>query len=439
MSPQPKLARPAPQPPAKPSLVPPPRARRSYTGIWILAAVLVLAAAAFLLYRSRSQTADAASVAGVRTIKVTIGAASPVLRVTGSTSARVYSSISAPVMMGPDAGRGLLLQSIARSGSMVKAGEVIAQIDAQAIKDHADDVQALVLQAEDTIKRRRADQSIELENGRQSIRAAKGVWDKAKLDYSARDIRTDVDREILKLDMDEAEATYNNLVTALAITEKKFLSQMRLLQSQKEQQVRHHNRHVKDAENFTIHAPISGLLVRNTIFRGGDFAQVQEGDQLSPGQPFAKVVDIRTMQLESSVNQSESQTVRIGQTAKVHLDAFPQLEFTGKVVSIGALGVSSGTSAYWVRKVPLQIVIEGSDPQLIPDLSASADLQLGTPQKGMLVPLEALGTSPNGVTVEVRQNGQWREAVVNVGSRTNTMAVVTSGLQAGDEIGIAHP
>jgi multidrug efflux pump subunit AcrA (membrane-fusion protein) len=342
-------------------------------------------------------------------------------------------------MMGPDAGRGLLLRYIAKSGSPVKAGEVIARIDDQAIRDHADDVQAMVQQADDTIKRRRADQSIELENWRQSILAAKAVWDKAKLDYSARDIRTEIDREILKLDMDEAEAGYRNLVTGLEITQKKFLSQMALLQSQKERQVRHHNRHVRDAENFTIHAPIDGLLVLNTIYRGGDFAQVQEGDQLSPGQPFAKVVDIRTMQLESSVNQSESQAVRIGQTARVHLDAFPQLEFTGKVLSIGALGVSSGTSAYWVRRVPLQILIQGSDPQLIPDLSASADLQLHTPQPGVLVPLEALGFSPEGPTVEIRQGAGWKAIPVNVASRTNTTAVVTSGLRAGDEIAVAHP
>jgi HlyD family secretion protein len=407
-------------------------------GLWILLVILIAGAAA-ILYRAHASSVRAASAVGVRTIRVASGSASPVLRVTGSTSARVYSSINAPVMMGPDAGRGLLLQSIAKSGSLVKAGEVIAQIDSQAIKDHADDVQALIEQADDTIKRRRADQSIELENLRQSIRSAKGVWDKAKLDYSARDIRTEVDREILKLDMDEAEATHNNLVTALAITQKKFVSQMTLLQSQKESQVRHHNRHVRDVKNFNIHAPISGLLVLNTIFRGGDFAQVQEGDQLSPGQPFAKVVDIRTMQLDSSVNQSESQTVRIGQTAKVHLDAFPQLEFTGKVSSIGALGVSSGTSSYWVRKVLLQIVIEGSDPQLIPDLSASADLQLGSSQTGVLVPLEALVVSANGTTVEVRDRGSWREVGVHVGSRTNTMAVVTSGLHPGDEIGVAHP
>ncbi len=437
MSPQPKRAPVAPV--EELQLVATPRPGRSLTGLSIALTMLILAGGAYVLYRSRAQSSRTAVTASVRTIKVSRGAAAPVLRVTGSTSARIYASINAPVMMGPDSGRGLLLQSLAKSGSMLKTGDLIAQLDTQAINDHADDVLALVQQADDAIKRRRADQTIELENWRQSILSAKAVWDKAKLDYAARAIRTDIDQEILKLNVDEAVATYNNAVTGLEITRKKFVSQIALLESQKEEQVRHHNRHVRDSQNFTLHAPISGLLVLNTIFRGGDFGQVQEGDQLSPGQPFAKVVDIRTMEVDSSVNQSESQAVRIGQAAKIHLDAFPQLEFTGKVISIGALGVSSGSSSYWVRTVPLKIAIDGSNPQLIPDLSASADLQLGPPHSGVLVPLEALGTSPNGSTVEVRNGAGWKEVPVNISSRTNTMAVVTSGVSPGDEIAIAHP
>jgi HlyD family secretion protein len=439
MSPKPQIAAPEPQLSPKPTLVERPRPKRRLTGLWIALALVVVGATAIYFYRSHSQAARASAPSALRTVKVAGGSASPTLRLTGTTTARVYASIIAPLMRGPDAGRGLLLQTVVKSGAQVKAGEVIAQIDTQAIKDHADDVQALIEQADDTIKRRRADQSIELENWRQSIVAAKAVWDKAKIDYSARDIRTDVDREILKLDMDEAEASYKNLITGLEITQKKFVSQIVLLQSQKEQQVRHHARHMHDVESFTIHAPINGLLVLNTIYRGGDFGQVQEGDQLSPGQPFAKVVDIRTMQLDSSVNQSESQQARIGQTARIHLDAFPQLEFNGKITSIGALGVSSGSSAYWVRRVPVQIVIEGSDPQLIPDLSASADLQLHAPQQGVLVPLEALAMSPHGATVELREGAGWREVLVGVASRTNTTAIVTSGLHAGDEIAAAHP
>jgi multidrug efflux pump subunit AcrA (membrane-fusion protein) len=92
-----------------------------------------------------------------------------------------------------------------------------------------------------------------------------------------------------------------------------------------------------------------------------------------------------------------------------------------------------------VRKVPIQILIAGSHSQLIPDLSASADLQLRTPQKGVLVPLEALATSPNGSTVELRFGTSWKEIPVGVASRTNTTAIVTSGLNPGDEIAIAAP
>jgi HlyD family secretion protein len=145
------------------------------------------------------------------------------------------------------------------------------------------------------------------------------------------------------------------------------------------------------------------------------------------------------MQLDSSVNQAESQAVRLGQTAMIHLDAFPGLEFTGKIVSIGALGVSGGPSAYWVRKVPLRIAITGSDPQLIPDLSASADLQLAQPLPGVLVPIEALGRTSAGTTVEIRDGAGWKEIPVSVASRTNTMAVVTSGLNPGDEIAVSRP
>ena len=439
MSAKPQIVGPVPEPAGRPTLVECPRPKRRFTALWVVLALIVVAGAAFYVYRGRAQAARAAAPASVKTVRVANGSAGPTLRLTGTTSARVYASVIAPLMRGPDAGRGLLLRTVVKSGAQVKAGDVIAQIDTQAIKDHADDVQAMVQQADDAIKRRRADQSIELENWRQSIVAAKAIWDKAKLDYAARDIRTDVDRQILKLDMDEAEANYKNLLTGLELTQKKFASQLVLLESQKEQQVRHHARHVHDVQSFTIHAPINGLLVLNTIYRGGDYGQVQEGDQLSPGQPFAKVVDIRTMQLDSSVNQSESQQVRIGQTARIHLDAFPQLEFNGKIASIGALGVSGGSSAYWVRRVPLQVVVEGSDPQLIPDLSASADLQIRAPQQGVLVPLEALALSPNGPTVEVREGTGWKEVPVDVASRTNTLAVVTSGLHAGDEVAVAHP
>src|SRR5690242_19212658 len=121
MHPQPKLAPVASA--VKPELVAKPRPKRSFAGIFVVLTIVALAAASYYFYQSRSKATQQSATAGVRTIKVSSGSASPLLRVTGSTSARIYSSINAPVMMGPDAGRGLLLKSIAKSGVMVRAGE----------------------------------------------------------------------------------------------------------------------------------------------------------------------------------------------------------------------------------------------------------------------------------------------------------------------------
>src|SRR5205085_2595355 len=65
-------------------------------------------------------------------------------------------------------------------------------------------------------------------------------------------------------------------------------------------------RNENDLKRFTILAPIDGLPVMQSIFRGGEMVQVSEGDQVNPGQPIMKIINQRTMQLEGNVNQSES-------------------------------------------------------------------------------------------------------------------------------------
>src|SRR5690348_3663702 len=98
MSPEPKLAPVAPAPGPKPQLVEKPRPKRSYVGVWIVLVLVLICGAGWLLYqKSANEPARNAASTGVRTMKVADGAAGPALRVTGSTSARVYSSINAPV------------------------------------------------------------------------------------------------------------------------------------------------------------------------------------------------------------------------------------------------------------------------------------------------------------------------------------------------------
>ena len=72
-----------------------------------------------------------------------------------------------------------------------------------------------------------------------------------------------------------------------------------------------------------VHAPMDGIVVLQTIYRGGDMGPAQQGDQLYSGRVFMQVIDPRSMLLNASVNQVDGERIRIGMKAKVHLDAYP--------------------------------------------------------------------------------------------------------------------
>jgi len=100
---------------------------------------------------------------------------------------------------------------------------------------------------------------------------------------------------------------------------------------------------------------------------------VQEGDQVRPGMSFMQVVDPAEMEVHVQVNQEDLANLRVGQKARVHLDAYPDLAFSGKLESIDPMGKRGDYSAR-VRNFSAMFSIEGSDPRLMPDLSAAVDV-----------------------------------------------------------------
>ena len=221
---------------------------------------------------------------------------------------------------------------------MVKKGTLVAQIDAQTLQDHIDDLGDTIETADSDIRKRKAEQSIEWENLQQSLRVAKSEADKARLEYSAAEVRTDIERQLLKLNLDEAEAKYKQLQGDLKQKQIAHAADLRLLGITLERHTRHRDRHKRDLKLFSVYAPMDGLVVMSQIFRSGEMAQVQVGDRVFPGQGFMKIVNTSKMRVEGSINQTESSEIRLGQRARVRLDAFPGMELSGFVDGIGGAG-----------------------------------------------------------------------------------------------------
>jgi multidrug resistance efflux pump len=196
-----------------------------------------------------------------------------------------------------------------------------------------------------------------------------------------------------------------------------------------------------NAEKMISRAPIDGLVVMQNMFRGGEFGQIQQGDQLWPGMFFMQIVDPRSMVINATVNQVDAETVHIGQKARVHFDAYPDLVLPAHVEAVAAMSKPGMFRAQFVRDVAVRLKIDEMDKRVIPDLSVSVDLvEESESQAAAVAPLgsifhDAAGSKP---FVWVRTALGWRRRDVEIGLHNNLVAAV-KGLQPGEVVALDVP
>jgi multidrug efflux pump subunit AcrA (membrane-fusion protein) len=188
----------------------------------------------------------------------------------------------------------------------------------------------------------------------------------------------------------------------------------------------------KNTGRLEIRAPIDGVVVLNSIWKGGQFGEVQEGDEVRAGVPFMQIVNPGAMQVRSRVNQADVSLLRVGQSVHVGLDAYPDLSFTGKVDRIAAIGVTSGLSDK-VRSFNVLFSISGYDSRLMPDLSASLDVELQRIPNALLIPRASIGRAEKEDYVLAGDGSAYSRKPVRVEGENDIDAAV-SGIGEGTRV-----
>ncbi len=362
--------------------------------------------------------------------------------------AKSFAPIVAPRMMGRGGEGGqMILLKLAPAGSRVKKGEVIAEFDRQFQLTHVDDHEAQVVQAEADISKRKAELAILRQASVQALRVSKAEMEKAQLDLKTAEVRSAIDAEKLKLAVEETTARYQQQAAEAPLMEQSHAAEIRSLEYKRDEQKIGLRRSERNAERLLVRAPMDGVAVMQTTFRGNQPGTVQEGDQVFPGSFFMQVIDPSAMILNAAVNQTQSQELRLGQRAEIRLDAFADQAWPGRLISLGAMaggssygGGRGGSRALFVKQIPVRFSIEGRDTRIIPDLSGSATVLVSSEKDALIAPREALEEQNGKTYVRVRRpQGGWERRTVELGLANATHVVVRSGLQAGDEVALEAP
>lgn len=424
-----------PQPGAAPAGAHPERRRSLHKLLFGVVIAAVACGAGYYAYNARQAAARKAAAAGTtRTFTAYRGDLEVRLRVTGQTTASDYANIVVPRQRGPESGAMVLLK-VAASGSFVKKGDIIAEIDPQSAKDHLDDTLDGLRDVENNVKKKKVNNELQMTNLQQTLRQAKASVDKAHLDIKAAEIRTDIDRELLKLSLDEAQAAYKEMQLDVPLSVQSQAADLRNTELTKKVEDLHVERHASDIEKYIVRAPMDGMAVLSTFNRpGGEQVTLAVGDTVRPGQQLMKIINPKKMNVDAAINQSESSQVRIGQDARIGLDAFPGSTYPARVYSMGALAVSGGRQNYYIRSIPVSIQVLNVDSRMIPDLSASADVLLHTEQDTVIVPLAAVEAERDRTYVQVKTAEGFQRREVKLGADNGIQVAVLEGVKPGEVI-----
>jgi HlyD family secretion protein len=97
------------------------------------------------------------------------------------------------------------------------------------------------------------------------------------------------------------------------------------------------------------------------------------------------------MLVRAEVDETDVVDMVIGQKAKISVDAFPDTTFAGTVVEIGNTAKRSNISSVEGQtNFEVKVVFDANVPQVRPGMTADVDIETGTHQKTLAVPIQSV-------------------------------------------------
>jgi HlyD family secretion protein/macrolide-specific efflux system membrane fusion protein len=357
---------------------------------------------------------------------------SQTLRLNGTTQATRSFVVLAPKLEGAQVGS-MVVTKLAPAGTHVKSGDFLVEFDPQAqMKDYLDK-QSTYDNLVSQVAQKNSDEDIARAKDDTAMKQAEDELKRAQLEIQRNEVVSRIDAEKNQEAVDEAQATLKQLKETYQLKRAAAIAAIRILEIQRDRAKEAMRYALGNAAKMTVHSPMEGVVVYNTIWLGGRMGTVQQGDQVRPGVPFMQVVDPSRMEVRVELNQVDLLKVHPGQQAQLHLDAYPGMTLPAVLEELSPLG-HTGQFSEMVRSFTARFSVQGNDPRLLPDLSAAMDLDLGSENNMLVVPHQSVGTESGHSFVWLKTSSGYEKRVVKIGRRNDLSAVVESGLAEGDVI-----
>jgi len=396
----------------------------------VVAVAGIAAAGAMGRVHARAPRSQSATVGSSGVVTVTRQDFVKSVRLNGTVEAVQATTIAAPRLAGQN-NNSLVIMRLIKAGTTVKPGDPLIEFDRQDQQRNALDRHAELNDFEQQIKKREADEVAARATDDSTLMQAGSTQEKARLELVKNDMLPKIQAEKNNLAFEEAQAKLKQLQETYELKRRAATADIRILEIRRERAETNMNQAESNAERMLITSPLPGVAVVKTTFKnGGNMVEFMEGDEVRPGQAVVEVVNPAVMRVRARVNQADMNDLRVGQNVRVGLDAYPDLTFSGTVDQVSPIGQQSTLSPK-VRNFIVLVLVKGAHPNLMPDLTASLDVELERAHGVLVVPRDAVVLEGEQAYVRVQRGGRFERQDVSIGAMNTHEVVVNGGLQEG--------
>lgn len=136
-----------------------------------------------------------------------------------------------------------------------------------------------------------------------------------------------------------------------------------------------------------VYSPMNGTISKRNI----DLSERVLGSGFSPGTEMLTVADLSKMEATVNVDENDVVLISVGDTAKVHVDAFSDKTFKGVVTQIGNSAVTKGLGTQdEVVNFEVKVLIVNAGNSIRPGMSCDADIETEKKQNVLTVPIQSV-------------------------------------------------
>jgi HlyD family secretion protein len=294
------------------------------------------------------------------------------IRWTGLLEAVRSTRVTVPQVTGPTFR--MTLTRIVPNGATVAKGDVIAEFDPLEQLDQARQSSAKYDDLAHQVRQRQADNAANTEKRRLERQQAEADLAKARLDISKGPVIGNIEAQKNEILAAKAEARLESLARTHPEEERADRAALRVLELQRDRQRAAHQRALANLEKLRVKAPLAGMVAHAGFYNNGAMVRPQVGDQLNRNSTLLSIFDPGEMLVRVSVAEPDGAMLRPKLTASVFVDAYPDMMLSASFVTASPIASTPGLGR-GVKTFMAVFRLEGSDPRLMPDLSAAVVLE----------------------------------------------------------------